>query len=383
LLVVGQIAITLILLVAAGLLIRSFILLETQAPGFNPRNVLSMSISLPPSKYAKPEQMTGFFDQLLRRVEILPSVEAAAVSSALPINVARLTPIWVEGQPEVPLPERPIVIVQAFTSAYLRVMQIPLKRGRFFNDFDTRDSLPVIVVNQRFAKRFFPAQNPIGKHVWVGRRTTPAQIVGVIGDIKNVGLAVDPQPEFDLPFTQLPWGRMNLIIRSAVAPKTLTSAVRAQFGKLDRDLPVTDVRSMDELLAAATTQPRLLMLLLASFAGFALVLALVGLYGTISYSVAQRTQEMGVRIALGATRGDLLRLVLGYGAAVTCVGISIGIVCLLLLTGAMEKLVYGISTTDPLTFCLVPVVFLACALVASYVPARRAIRVDVLDVLRH
>lgn len=281
------------------------------------------------------------------------------------------------------MPERPIIIVQAFTPAYLRVLQVPLKMGRFFNEFDKRDSLPVIVVNQSFVRKFFPDQNPIGKHVWIGRRTAPAQIVGVIGDIKNVSLSVDPQPEFDLPFTQLPWGRMNLIIRSAGDPKGLTAAARLQIAKLDADLAPADVRTFDELLAEASARPRVLMYLLAGFAGFASILALVGLYGIISYSVAQRTQEMGVRIALGATRADLLRLVLAYGAMVACVGIGIGMGCLLLVTGAMAKLVYGISTTDPLTFGLVPVVFLACALLASYVPARRAMQVNVLDALRH
>ncbi len=190
-LVAGQIALSLILLVGAGLLIRSFILLETQSPGFNSHGVLTMNVALPPSKYPNPDQMIDFFDQLVRRVEVLPGVKAAAVSSALPIDVARLTPILVEGQPAVPLPERPIIIVQTFTSSYLRVMQMPLIKGRFFDAYDRRDSLPVIIVNQSFARKFFPGQNPIGKHVWIGRRTIPAQIVGVIGDIKNVSLSMD------------------------------------------------------------------------------------------------------------------------------------------------------------------------------------------------
>ena len=381
-LVTGQIAISLILLVGAGLLIRSSIALETQSPGFNPHGVLTMNLALPPAKYSKPEQMNGFFDQVLRRLEVLQGVKAAAVSSALPMNIARLTPILVEGQPEVPVPERPIIIIQAFTSGYQHVMQVPLLKGRFFNEFDRADTLPVVIINESFASKFFPNQNAIGKHVWVGRRKSPAQIVGVIGNIKNVSLSLAPQPELDLPFAQLPWGNMNLILRTAGDPKNLITPVRLQIARLDSDLPPTNVQTLDELLAEASSRPRMLMLLLAGFAGFAFVLAIVGLYGAISYSVAQRTQEMGVRVALGATRADVLRLVLGQGAFITSVGIGIGVLCSLLLTGAMEKLVYGISTADPLTFCAVSALFMAAALIASYVPARRAMRVDVLHALR-
>jgi predicted permease len=381
-LVAGQIALSLILLVGAGLLIRSFILLESQSPGFNPEDVLKMNVALPPSKYSRPDQMIAFFDDLVQRVAALPGVKAAAISSALPANVARLTPMLVEGQAAVPLPERPIIIVQTFTSSYLRVLQVPLIKGRFFNTHDDRDSLPVIVINQSFAKKFFLGQNPIGKRVWIGRRTAPAQIVGVIGDIKNVSLSTDAQPEVDLPFAQLPWARMNLIVHTIGHPKIFTGAVRVQIAKLDRSLPVTDVETIGELLADESARPRMLMNLLAGLAVFAFVLSIVGLYGAINYSVAQRTQEMGVRIALGATRRDLLKLVLGYGTSVACVGIGIGIACSLVLTDAMKKLVYAISTKDPITFLVVPAAFLICALIASYFPARRALRVNVMDALR-
>ena len=381
-LVAGQVAVSMILLVAAGLLIRSFILLATQSPGFNAHGVLTINVALPLSRYSTPAQMIDFFDQLVHRVEVLPGVNAAAVSSALPINVARLTPILVEGQPTLPLPELPIVIVQTFTSSYLRVMQISLKEGRFFNAYDTRDRSPVIVVNQSFSRKFFPGQDPIGKHVWIGRRTIPAQIIGVIGDIKNVGLSIDPEPEFDVPFSQLPWARMNLIVRTYGNPKSLPEAVRLQIAKLDRDLPATAPQTMDELLAEASAQPRLLTILLTAFAIFAFVLAIIGLYGAVSYSVAQRTQEMGVRIAVGASQGNLLRLVLGYAASVAAVGIGVGIGCSLLLSDLMKRLIYGISANDPLTFCVVPLVFLIWALLASYLPARRAMRVDVVEALR-
>ena len=382
LLVTGQIALSLILLVGAGLLIRSFILLESQSLGFNTQNVLTMSIALPPSKYSKPDQLIDFFDQLVGRIAALPGVKAAAVSSALPLSISRLTPIQVEGQPAVPLAERPIIIAQTFTSSYLGVMRIPLLEGRFFGAYDRHDSLPVIVVNQKFARRFFPGQEAIGKHVWIGRSAVPAQIAGVIGNIKNVGLSIDSQPEFDVPFSQRPWPRMNLIVRTAGDPKRFANAVRLQISKLDRDLPATTPQTIEELLAEANTQPRMIMTLLTAFAVFAFVLAIVGLYGVISYSVTQRTQEMAVRIALGATGGNLLRLVLGYGALVSCVGIGIGITVSLLLSSLIKGLIYGIGPKDPITFCVVPLVFLICALIASYVPARLAMRVDVIEALK-
>ncbi len=381
-LVAGQIALSLVLLVGAGLLIRSFVLLETQPAGFNTQNILTMNVALPPSRYATSAQMIEFFNRLIQRVEVLPGVQAAAVSSALPIDVARLTPILVEGQPAVPVPERPIIIVQTFTSSYRKLMQMPLIKGRFFDAHDTSDSPPVIVINQSFVRKFFPEQNPLGKRVWIGRRPAPAQIVGVIGDVKNVSLSVPTQPEFDVPFAQLPWGRMNLLLRTARDPKRTAEAVRLQIAALDRDLPVTDVRTIDELLAEGSAQPRTVMMLLAGFAVLAFGLAIIGLYGTISYSVAQRTQEMGVRIAVGATPANLLRLVLGYAAAITCAGILTGIVFAALLSSALEKLVYGIGVRDPMTFLLSALLFLACSLLASYIPARRAMRVDVIEALR-
>ncbi|MBV8551052.1 MAG: ABC transporter permease [Acidobacteriaceae bacterium] len=379
----GQIALSLVLLVAAGLLIRSFIRLQRQPPGFEPSGVLTMNLTLPPAKYYTPAQMIEFYDRLLERVESVAGVRAAAVSSALPVNVARLTPVLIEGQAPVPLAERPILIIQTFTPSYLRIMQIPLIRGRFFSAFDKHDSARVIIVNQSFVNRYFPRQDPIGKHVWLGRMTTPAQIVGVIGDIKNVSLSAGAQPEIDIPFAQLPWGRMNLLVRASTGdPKGLTDAIRLQIAKIDRDQPATAIKTMDELLTDASSQPRVIMALLTAFAGFAFMLAIVGLYSVLSYSVAQRRQEMGVRMALGATRRDVLTLVLRQGAVLAVAGIVAGVGCALAVTRLMDNLVYGVRTIDPFTFVLVPALFLASALTATCIPALRATQVDVAEVLK-
>ena len=381
-LVAGQVALSLVLLVGAGLLIRSFIWLETQPPGFEPRGVLTMDLALPPSRYAKPDQMIAFYDEVLRRVQALPGVTAAAVSSALPVNITRLTPVLIEGQPKVPLAERPIIIIQMFTPSYLRVMRIPLRKGRFFNPHDKQDSARVLVVNEAFAKRFFPGQDPVGKHILLGRSAAPSEIVGLIGDIKNVSLAIEPEPEIDLPFAQATWAKMNLMLRTEGDPNALAVAVRRAVAQVDPNQPVTAVRTLSEVLSEASAQPRVVLFLVSAFAAFAFLLAIVGLYAVISYSVAQRTQEMGVRIALGSTPAALFRLVLSQAATLAGAGIAIGIVCSLALTRLMTKIVYGVSTLDPLTFLLVPLLFFVFALLASYVPALRATRVDVVDALR-
>lgn len=379
----GQIALSLVLLIAASLLIRSFARLAMQPVGFEPAGVLTMNLTLPPSKYAKPTQMIDFYDRLLTRVTNLPGVEAAAVASALPVNIARMTPVLIEGQPSVPLAERPIVIIQTFTPSYLKVMRIPLLRGRFFNEFDRGASARVLAVNESFARRYFPGQDAVGKHILLGKMTAPAQIAGIIGDIKNVSLSAMPEPEIDIPFTQLPWARMNLLVRAKTGdPTSLVRAVLPQISKVDREQPATAVETLSELLAGARAQPRMIMSLLTAFAAFAFLLAIVGLYSVLNYSVAQRTQEMGVRAALGATRRNLLTLVLCEGALLAAAGIIVGLGCALAVTRILTKLIYGVSATDPVTFFLIPIIFLATALLACYAPAFRASRVEVTEALR-
>jgi putative ABC transport system permease protein len=386
LLVVGEVAITLLLLISAGLLVRSFGNLLNVDPGFDPRNVLTMNVSLPTGKYADTQKQIAFFDDLLRRVSALPGVRSAAVSAALPLTPKRITPVLPEGQPEVPLAERPFIIIEATSPAFLETMRIPLRGGRSFTDADNAQAPKVIIVNEALARRFWPNQNAVGKHIWIGRQPAGAEIVGVAANVKNNGIAVDPQPQIYLPFPQLPWGNMNLLVRTETEPHSLISAARAQVLAIDADQPVTAVLTVDELMDGLRAQPRSMMLLLGIFAAAALALAVVGVYGVLAYSVAQRRQEIGIRLALGAEKSDILRLVVGQGLALALAGIAIGLVLAVGLSLAFSRMVsgllYRVGTHDLATFLLTPLAFIVIALAASYLPARRAMRVNPTEALR-
>jgi putative ABC transport system permease protein len=380
-LVVGQVALSLLLLIGAGLLLRSFQSLLRVDPGFDAHNVLTMSVSLPTVKYAKPEQQIAFFDELLRKVSALPGVKDVAMSAALPTRWIRITPVLAEGQPEAPLAERPFIDIEAISPQWFQTMRVPLRAGRQFTDADNAQAPKVVVANESFVKRFFPNQNPIGKRVSVGR-WPPAEIVGVAADIKNKGLAQDTQPQLYLSFPQIPWGNMNLLVRTETTPDSMASSVRAQVASIDPDQPVTGIQSVEELLDSERAQPRFTMLLLATFSASALILAVIGIYGVLAYSVEQRRHELGIRMALGAERGDILRMVVRQGLLLSAIGIAIGLIGALIATKLMSSLLYGIGARDIETFSIAPVLFLVIALLASYLPARRATKVDPLEAMR-
>ena len=382
LLVIGQVCITLLLLIGAGLLGRSFESLVNVDPGFDPRNVLTMNVSLPTVKYADAQKQITFFDELLRRVSALPGVKSAAISAALPLTPKRITPVLPEGQPEVPLAERPFIIIEATSPKFFETMRIPVRGGRAFSDADSAESPKVLVVNEALARRYWPGQNAVGKHILIGRQPAPAEIVGVAADARNNGLATEAQPQIYLPFPQIPWGNMNLVVRTATDPHSMISAVRGQVASIDADQPVTAVRTVDELMDGSRAQPRFTMLLLGTFSAVALVLAVVGIYGVLTYSVTQRWQELGIRLALGAERSDILRLVVGQGLILTLAGTALGLIAALVLTRVMGSLLYKVGARDLTTFALAPLVFIVIALIASYMPARRAMRVDPTEALR-
>ena len=385
LLVVGQVALSLMLLIGAGLLVRSFSRLLTVEPGFDPQNVLTMNVSLPTVKYADAQKQIAFFDDLSRRVSALPGVRSAAISAALPLVPKRITPVLPEGQPEVALAERPFIIIEAISPTWFRTMRVPLQAGREFTDADNATAPKVVIVNQALARRYWPNENPVGKHIVVGRQTA-SEIIGVAVDVKNRGLALDAAPQLYLPFPQLPWGNMNLLVRTAAIPNAMVSAVRAQITAIDSDQPVTNIQTVDEIMDGSRAQPRFILLLLGVFSAAALVLAIIGIYGVLAYSVAQRRQEMGIRLALGAEKSDILRMVVSYGLTLTMTGVVIGLVAALALSWIMASmlsgLLYKISTRDLTTFVLAPVVFLMISLLASYLPARRATQVDPNEALR-
>jgi putative ABC transport system permease protein len=382
LLVVSQVALSLLLLIGAGLLLRSFTRLLGVDPGFDAHSVLSMNVSLSTVKYAKPQQQIAFFDETLRRVSELPGVRNAAISAALPLSWKRITPMLPEGQPDVPLSQRPFLDIEAISPQWLRTMRVPLLRGREFTSADNAESHKVVIVNETFARRFWPNQNPLGKQIIVGRWTEPAEVIGVSADVKNKGLAQDTQAQLYIPFPQLPWANMNLLVRTDMPPQSIASAVRAQISAVDPDQPVNNIQTVDELVDKARAQPRFTMLLLGIFSATALALALIGIYGVLAYSVAQRTQELGIRLALGAKPADILLLIIRQGFIVVAAGIAIGLVAALLLTRLMSSLLYKVSPHDLTTFALTPLLFLWIALFASYLPARRATKVDPAEALK-
>jgi predicted permease len=381
-LVVGQVALSLVLLIGAGLFMRSFVRLLHVDPGFDTSNVLTMNLSLSTTKYAKPDKQIAFFDDLLRRVSAVPGVRSAATSAALPLNWVRITPVLPEGQPEVPLGQRPFVDVEAISPQWFETMRVPLRLGRAFTNQDLAQSPPVIVVNETFARQYWPGQSAVGKHVLIGRRPQAAEIVGVAADVKNKGLEQNTQPQLYLPFPQLPWGNMYLLVRTNINARSVEPAIRAQVAAIDSDQPVIKVKTVDDLLNDARTQPRFLMMLIGAFAATALVLALVGIYGMLSHAVAQRQREFGIRMALGADSTHLLLLVLRQGLVLTVIGILIGLGAAFLFMRFVAALLFQVGARDLMTFIAAPIIFLCVALVASYVPARRAMRSEPMNVMK-
>jgi predicted permease len=382
LLVVWQIAISMMLLIGAGLLMRSFVQLEHVRLGFNPERLLLVNIALPPTRYSTPTQVAGFFERALSEAGALPGVRAVGLSSGLPLHPWRYAPMLLEGLPEAPLPQRPLVPMQAISPSYFQTMGIPLLRGRFFDDRDKADAPLVAIVNDAMVQYYWPGENAIGKHIVVGNASTPIQVVGVTGSVKNIALAVIATPEMYCPLTQFHTQSMNLIVRSAGNPLALSTPLRSAILALDRDQPVTNVRTMEQHLADSITPAWLTTLLLAIFSAIALLVAAVGLYGLIAYSVAQRTQELGIRLALGAGPGKILTLVLREGLALATLGVLFGAAGSLAFSRILGSLLFEVSATDGWTFTACALSFIGIALAASYVPARRAARLDPTDALR-
>ena len=380
-LVAAQVALSMVLLIGSGLLIRSFMRLRTVAPGFDAKNTLTAQTFLPPSSFPQPADRIAFYQNALQRLQSIPGVESVAISTALPVVPTHATPVRFEGQPEVDLGRRPIVFFESISPDYPKTMRVPLVEGRAFDGRDDATSAPVAMVNQATVRRFWPNQDPIGKLVWVGR-FPPSQVVGVVADIKNDTLASPTQPEVFLPFPQLASPVLYLTIRSSMDPHSLASALRSQIVTVNRGQPITDVRTMEERLESASAQTRSMMLLLGVFSATALILAVVGIYGVISYSVAQRTQELGIRIALGASRSDIFGLVIGNGLKVALAGILVGLVASYGLTRLMASLLFQTSATDPIIFAASAALFAIVAMLASYLPARRAMRINPTESLR-
>jgi putative ABC transport system permease protein len=410
-LVAVEMALALVLLIGAGLMIQSFMKLRRVDTGFSGQNILTMRIPLPDSKYPVPQTLTSptptglnFYDQLLERVKALPDVQSAAVSTMLPLGAGSGWGkfISVEGRPAPSSIEQvPLVRFALISSDYLRTMGIALRQGRAFTEQDTEKSQPVALINETVAGRFFADEDPVGKTIWMGppesllppEAQTPENrfirrtVVGVVADVKGSSLEQSGRAEVCVPYHQYRregWSNgLMLAVRSSTGSENLLSGIREQVIALDADQPVTNVATMDERLSKSLAQARFSMLLLGLFAGVALLLAGVGIYGVMSYVVTQRTHEVGIRMALGAQASDVLRLVVGQGMKVALIGIGIGLIAAVALTRVMRTLLFGVSTTDPLTFTIIPLLLAAVALGACFIPARRATKVDPMVALRY
>jgi putative ABC transport system permease protein len=385
LLVVSEIALSLVLLIGAGLMIRSFQRLQEFNLGFNPDRLLTLNVRLAGSQYSQPERVTSFFDQLLQRIESLPGVESAgAVSSVFLSKTPNSTTFSLEGRPDPPPAEDIEVPYDSISPNYFRVMGIPLLKGREFDHRDAQAAPGVVIINDTFARMYFPDEDPVGKRFKYRGDDNPwLTIVGVVGDMRRTGFDSEVRPETFLPHTQNPSGGLTILVRASTDPASLVGAIRSQVSEIDPNQAIYGVKTMDQWLGEMISQRRFNMLLLAIFAGVALVLAAVGIYGVISYSVTQRTHEIGVRIALGAARRDVMRLVVGQAARLAVIGLGAGLVTAFALTRLMTSLLYGVSATDPLTFAVIPFVLAAIAMLSSYIPARRAAKVDPMIALRY
>ena len=381
-LVVGQVALAMVLLVGSGLLIRSFIRLENVNPGFEPKGVLTMQTYLPMARYPKTAQKVAFYSEAIRQMQSVPGVEAAAISTALPVLANHGTPFLFEGQPVVPLGQRPVAFIQSVSPDYPKVMGVPLVAGRTFTEHDDAEAPLVVLVNQAVVRQYWPNENALGKRVFVGNLPKPFDVVGILGEAKNDSLAKEARAEVLLPYPQFASPLLYLSARTRLDPHKLAGPLRARMAKADPDQALTDISTMEERLEVANASPRFTMLLLGVFSATAFLLAAIGIYGVIAYSVAQRTQEMGIRMALGAERVDILRLVIGNGLALAAAGIGIGLVGSLAVTRVMKAMLYETSATDPAILVASAVLFLSVAGMASYLPARRATRIEATTALR-
>ena len=345
-----------------------------------------MSVALSPARYDTPDKRAVFYEQLVQRTESLPGVRSAAITLTLPMGGFAGVPVQAVASPPLKLNERPIGIIQNITPEYFRTLGIALNRGREFTAHDNQDSAPVVIINERLARRLWPqypgGPDPIGQYILVGSSPQPVEIIGISADVRQNGMDEEPRAGLYLPCAQKPPQTAMLAVRTNGDPLAFARAVRSQVLAMDRDQPVSAIATMEDLVESSQGQLRWMMRLLGIFAGAATLLAVVGLYGVIAYSVVQRTREIGIRRALGAQPSHILSLVIGQGFGLSIAGILLGVGAAFALTRVMKSLLFQISPTDPLTFAGVALLFVAVALAASYIPARRATEIDPLEALR-
>jgi putative ABC transport system permease protein len=382
--VVVEMALALVLLAGAGLLMRSFTMLLRVDPGFDASRTMTVKVSIPQSKYTNAAQQQAFFNQLFEKFDALPGVVAAGGTSFLPLNgLGSATGFHVVGKPKPPAGQDWVTDVRVVTHNYFKAMGVSVLRGRAFDGRDTGTGVRRVIINQALAQKHFPGEDPIGKSLVVNWfDENPDEIVGVVGDVRLQDLETEARATIYWPPARFTYPFMTIAIRTAGDPRSIVAPAVAALHDLDSNVAAADVKTMEDIIDTSVAQRRLTMLLLSIFAGLALVLAAVGIYGVIGYSVSQRTQEIGIRMALGAPRANVLRMVVGQAMGLAVVGVGVGAVAAWLLTRLMQKLLFGVTASDPLTFAAVSVLLALVAAMAASVPALRATRVDPVIALR-
>jgi len=386
-LVVVEIVLALVLLASAGLLVGSFMRLQRVQPGFDPGNVLTARVALPNAQYGKPEEAANFYRKLLMRIVTLPGVHAASAAWWIPLSGSEVTFNFNIQERPLPKAQQPLVQVNAIAPDYFKTLRMPILQGR---DFNTRDDIKapmVAIVNETFARECFPGENPIGKRITPNGSVTPGdppvrEIVGVVGNSHLISLSAKPKPQIYVPHQQFAVQTMSLFVRTENDPRGIASSLRYAIAELDKDVPLYRERLLTDYLSASIAQPRFNALLVGLFSAIALLLAAAGIFGVMSYAVTQRTQEIGIRLALGAQRGDILRLIFGEGMRLVAIGVIVGGALIFVLRKLMSGLLYGIGPTDPLTITGVIILLGTVALLACWWPARRASVVDPVVALR-
>lgn len=381
-LVISQVAISVVLLAGAGLLAKSLWMLTRVDPGFSTENLLSFQLSLPPNKYQRDEQITAFYDRVNDSLSNLPGVRFTGAVNILPLSGSNSCDgFTIKEHPPIPPGQEPCAEVRVSNTDYFQAIGIPLKRGRLFSSADRSDTQKVAVINEEMERQFFPGEEAMGRHI--AYNAAEWQIVGVVGNVKHFGLDREIVPEFYLPFQQQPGGRMAIVLRTDSEPAAMASTIRQSVWEIDRELAILNLRTADDLISASIAAPRFRTLLLVAFACLAILLASVGVYGVLSYVTGQRTHEIGIRVALGASRAQIFRMVIGQGIVISITGILIGVSASFALTGFLSSLLFDVTATDPLTFVAVSALLIAISLLACFVPARRAMQVDPMEALRY
>jgi putative ABC transport system permease protein len=385
LLIISEVALSVMLLVGAGLMIKSFLLLQKTSPGFNPDNLLTARVFLNATNYPAPHQKAAFFQRVLQEVGTIPGVKSAGAVTSLPLGGSSMSfRFAVEGEAAPAPGEQRQAQYRAVSPNYFHTMGIPLTGGRDFTESDAADAPGVVIINETMARRLFPDGGALGKRLTITYgKPTPRVVVGVVGDVKHLRLDEGPKPEMYVPSSQNPWPFMTLVMRTTVPPSSIVQSVRERVWSVDKNQPVDKILTADQILYEAVAQPRLYALLLGVFAAVAFILSAVGIYGVMSYLVSQRTHEIGVRMALGARPGDILKLVVRQGMTNVVIGVACGLILSLIVTRVLSSLLYGISATDPNTFIGVPLLLALVALLACLLPARRATKIDPTIALRY